>query len=439
MDKKKQKKKELLLPALRAQIGSWKYFISSMRMQDIADRINYAEEIHKRKELNELLQRQVSARKKYIVKYLETQEQRFFNSIIVGVYKGSPEWYELAIGKNKHFDPDNLPEYMEGVIGFLKLSGSEELFAIDGQHRVAGIREAVRKNEKFNDEEVSVIFVSAKMDTKGKQKTRRLFSTLNRYAKQVKRSYIIALNEDDAVAIITRKLIEDHPFFKNDKIYLESKNIRKTDFDNFTSLEALYDSLDVYLCDKKKSEWENYKTIYPGDDEIDHYYKSATQIMNKLVSSFAVLKGLSKTSNNSKVIKKYRGDHGGHLIYRPVGLIIIFHAIKLAKEANMNIDIALKRIALMQSNLTDEPWSKLLWDKARKRMYPTINKDRHEVAAQLIFYMIHGNLAAIKLSEDKLQKSYAKAIDWDEEKNDKLPLPRQIRARISTKKKKKRL
>lgn len=431
MDKKTHKKKELLLPALRAQMGSWRYFISSMRMQDIADRINYAEEIHKRKDLNDLLQRQVSDRKKYIVKYLETQEQRFFNSIIVGVYKGSPEWYELAIGKNKNFDPDDLPEYMEGVIGFLKLSGSEELFAIDGQHRVAGIRDAVRKNDKFNDEEVSVIFVSAKMDTKGKQKTRRLFSTLNRYAKQVKRSYIIALNEDDLVAIVTRKIIEDHPFFKNERIYLESKNLRPNDFDNFTSLEALYDSLDVYLCDMKSSEWEKFKAIYPGDDEVEQYYNRAIIIMNKLISSISVLNELNKTSKPSKVIKKYRGTHGGHIIYRPVGLIIFFNAIKMALDSKMKIDRVLKRISSMPLNLSDEPWSKLLWDTSRKRMYPTISKERQGVASKLIFYMIHGNLSDINTNREKLRESYAKAIDWDDDKYGELVLPRRVRIRIS--------
>jgi len=419
--------KKLLLPALRSQMGDWIYYVSRMRMQDIAERISFAEEIHKRKELNEILQRQVSNRKKHIVKYLETQKQRFFNSIIIGVYKESPEWYVLEVGKNKNINPDYLPENIKNGIGFLKLSGKEKLFAIDGQHRVAAIKDAVKKNKDFIDEEVSVIFVAAKMDTAGKKRTRRLFSTLNRYAKPVKRSYIIALNEDDAVAIVTRKLIEDHSFFENDKIYLESKNLRKNDFESFTSLEALYDSLDIYLCDKKPSEWEKYKSIYPGDDEIDSYYEKAIAIMNKLISSLSVLKELSKTSNHSMVIKKYRGEHGGHIIYRPVGLIIIFNAIKIAKESKMKIDSILKGISSMPVNLNDEPWSRLLWDTSRQRMYPTISKDRQKIASQLIYYMIHGNLSDINTNEVKLRESYAKAIDWDDDKYGELALPLQIR------------
>ena len=91
----------------------------------------------------------------------------------------------------------------------------------------------------------ATIFVAAHMDDAGKKRTRRLFSTLNRYAKQVKRSHIIALNEDDIIAIVVRMLIVEHKLFRNAKIWLGGKNLRRNDNDNFTSLEALYDSMDI--------------------------------------------------------------------------------------------------------------------------------------------------------------------------------------------------
>lgn len=52
----------------------------------------------------------------------------------------------------------------------------------------------------------------------GKTRTRRIFSTLNRYAKPVGKGDIIALDEDDIVAIITRDLLEEYPLFQNKKI-----------------------------------------------------------------------------------------------------------------------------------------------------------------------------------------------------------------------------
>jgi len=416
----------ILLPALRAQMGDWIYYVSSMCMSDIAARVSYVEEIHKSKKLNELLQRQISDRKKYIVNYLETQDQRFFNSIIVGVYKGKPEWLELAVGSNRNFNSDELPDYTKGVIGFLKLSGQERLFAIDGQHRVAAIRDVARKDAKFGDEQIPIIFVSAKMDDAGKKRTRRLFSTLNRYAKQVKQSYIYALDEDDTVAIILRKLIEEHSFFLKGHVYIESKNLGKNDFDNFTSLEALYDSMDVFLRDRKIAEWKKFKSIYPGDKEIDKYYKKTASFWNNLVQASPPLLEIEAASNEKRIIKKYRGTHGGHVIFRPVGLFIIINAIRFAMDCGLNQKQVLTRMRFLPLELNDEPWSTLLWDKARKRMFPNIAKERQVVAAKLIVYMINGDITKISLTEESLKKLYMTVLSWDEEKNGPLELPNKV-------------
>ncbi len=407
-------------------MGDWIYYVSSMRMADIAARISYAEEIHKSKKLNELLQRQISDRKKYIVKYLETQDQRFFNSIIVGVYRGKPEWYELAIGSNENFNPDELPDYVKGVIGFLKLSGGERLFAIDGQHRVAAIRDVIRKDGKFEDEQVPTIFVSAKMDDVGKKRTRRLFSTLNRYAKPVKQSYIYALDEDDTVAIVQRKLIDEHAFFLKGHVYIEAKNLGKNDVENFTSLEALYDSMDFLLCDMKPAEWKKFKSIYPGDKEVDKYYQRAASFWDNLIQAFPPLREIKAATNETKIVKKYRGTHGGHVIFRPVGLFIIVSAIRFAMDCGLRLKQVLKRMGLVPLDLSDEPWSTLLWDKSRQRMFPNIAKDRQVVAAKLVAYMIASDISKIGLTEEGLRKQFMKVLSWDEEKNGPLALPSKV-------------
>ncbi len=71
---------QLVLPALRAHMGDWIYYITFMRMSDIAKRVSIAEEIHTSRSLNELIQRQLTNRAGKIQDYLQTQPQRFFNS-----------------------------------------------------------------------------------------------------------------------------------------------------------------------------------------------------------------------------------------------------------------------------------------------------------------------------------------------------------------------
>ena len=204
---------ELILPALRAHMGDWVYYVTFLQMGEIAKRIELAEDIHPSSTLKEMIQRQITDRANPIAEYILNQSQRFFNSLIVGVYGGSPNWCELAIETNRLFDAETLPLYLEGALGILQLDGKETLFAIDGQHRVEGIKKALKENEDLKTDEVSVIFVAHRTEKNGVERTRRLFTTLNRYAKPVKKSEIIALDEDDIIAIITRDLVEKHPLF----------------------------------------------------------------------------------------------------------------------------------------------------------------------------------------------------------------------------------
>ena len=61
------------------------------------------------------------------------------------------------------------------------------------------------------------------------QRVRRLFSTLNRYAKPVSMRDIIALDEDDIIAIASRELIDNHPLFSNERILdIRNKAIPET-------------------------------------------------------------------------------------------------------------------------------------------------------------------------------------------------------------------
>jgi DNA sulfur modification protein DndB len=149
----------ILLPGLRAHMGNWVYYICFLKMRDIAERISIAKEIHSSEALRELLQRQLRGeRAKEIKEYLLKQEERFFNALVVGSYGGNPEWYELSIDPEDQ--SESFPEYIEGSLGILKLNGSERLFAIDGQHRIAGIREAIAERPDLGNEEVCVIFVA---------------------------------------------------------------------------------------------------------------------------------------------------------------------------------------------------------------------------------------------------------------------------------------
>jgi DNA sulfur modification protein DndB len=242
--------KKLRLPCLKGRIGDWFYYVSLLNFKEITKRTSLVTEIHKNKELSRWIQREVSNRSEDIVSYLKEQPQRFFNAIICGIYGGKPQWQELSID-DKELNLDEVEkDYLERTFGILTLAGDEKIFAIDGQHRVAAIKKCIEQSDELEKEEVAVIFVAHKATLDGEVRTRRLFSTLNRYAVPVNISEIIALDEEDNCAILTRFIIESWDFFRG-KIHIsKSRSISPNDKKFFTNIILLYNLITIILTDK---------------------------------------------------------------------------------------------------------------------------------------------------------------------------------------------
>ena len=405
-----KKTNELIIPALRAHMGDWIYYVTFLQMEQIADQIHIAQEIHSSKGLKDMIQRQITNRAGQISEYLLKQPQRFFNALIVGVYGGSPDWYELAIGTNHLLDADTLPRELDGVLGILRLDGTQTLFAIDGQHRVEGIRQALKENSELGREEVSVILVAHRNDSDGMERTRRLFTTLNRYAKPVSKSEIVALDEDDIIAITTRALVEKHPLFQEKISLAKTKAVAISDNKNFTTIIALYDVLEILL--RKSRGWKAFKQNRPAEDEITKFYVKSAKFWNTMVEQFPPLAEIIESEPGEDVAGRYRHRAGGYLLFRPVGLLIVANVVRQAKDSGLSEREAIKRISETPMTLTDEPWVGLLWDKTNRRMIsgPLPQK----VAKQLLFHKIGGELGEMRTNEEKLRREYAGLLNRTE-------------------------
>lgn len=200
-------------PSLRSRMGDWWYYITIMTFDEVNSWVKNVDDIHERRELKTWIQREISPeRLEQISDYLTSQKQHFFNAIVVGIYRGEPEWYPIKVGRNPAMPTLRPSERSEDAFGFLCLSGEEEIFAIDGQHRVEGIKSAIAHKSSLSIDQQCVIFVAHKETDKGRVRTRRLFSTLNKYARPVSKGELVALSEDDTFAIVTRKVIDEYIF-----------------------------------------------------------------------------------------------------------------------------------------------------------------------------------------------------------------------------------
>jgi DNA sulfur modification protein DndB len=205
--------KPLFVPALQGSFGSWTYYSALVRIDDVVERVGYATPLQANSRLAEQIQRRLDDRNraKEIAEYLLYNQERFFNALVVGVLGGQPKWYPFSL--SSHVNEHELGEVTErdqDLVGYLQFTGTQTLFALDGQHRLAGIKLALTSDPALAGEKLGLLFVPHLSNPSGIVRTRNLFISLNKKAVSVKRKDIIILDEVDLAAIVTRRLIDDH-------------------------------------------------------------------------------------------------------------------------------------------------------------------------------------------------------------------------------------
>lgn len=391
----------LRLAALRGTFGEWVYYVALMPVSEAATRIHYAEEIHSNKNLSEMIQRRVKAsRGREIAEYLATTRERFFNSLVVAVYRGHPRWHEMALRNDKKADlaVGDLSLEVLGALGVLELDGGERLFALDGQHRIAGLRLALANKTLDPTEEISVVCVAHNSTGPGLQRTRRLFTTLNKTARIVGKDNIIALDEDDVVAICTRRLVETYPWFRGDRIaFKANNNITEADAEAFTTIGALYDTIQ-HLFRVESPRVLQGRRMRPEDTEIDRLCGYARRYFDLLRRYVPAVADFADAGDPRRVVSRHRAGRAPALLYRPVGLTAFTQVVAaLAKHRSLEAAVALA--SRLPQRLDVRPFNGVLWEPERRQMLP---KGR-VLARDLMMFMV-----GARDDEKKLQDRLAK-------------------------------
>lgn len=410
----------LYLASLRGEFGDWAYYPCLMKVKDISSRVSFAKEIYKNKNLRKMVQRKLNEKwGRDIRDYLLSEKQRFFNSLIVAIHQGEPSWYDITDleGNEQILDVSEIPDDVVASIGFLRLSGQEELFTLDGQHRLMGIKQAFKKNRELGEEELAVIFIAHRTDEAGMERSRRLFTTLNKNAKRVSKSDIIGLDEDDTMAIIVRRLIEDHPLFQGERIsYNATANLPKGNFKSLTTIVNLYDVL-LILFTKVYGKTAKRKLTDRRlpDDALQTYYEHAYDYFKHLINTFEPLQEfLDADEDYPAVTSKYRTVEGGNVLFRPIGLRILTEIVSTLRK-KYEMSECMTRISRLPQELSVEPLSGVIWQPARS----TINNREETLARNVLLYMLN-EYDGVK---GQLHENYAKALGVEKHEVD---LPQQV-------------
>jgi len=358
--------KSLHLPCLRGNIGKWIYFSSIMKISDIINdkriiTVAESKELYT-KNINKILQREVDkTRIAKIKEYLLKSDERFFNSLIVAIHKGDPKWADVDLEQQYRIDNDLLDEkdveFIQNKIGILTLNGTEEIFVLDGQHRLLGLRKAYDENVQIGDDELSVVFIVHKDNLK--ERTRRLFTVLNRYAVSIKPAEKVILEEDDAAAILTRRLVQEHKIFILDEAVSSAKqfNLPSTDVINFTTLVCIYEINKILI---------NYKELYkskviirPSNAVLNNLYLKITQYWDFFFATFPdVVKFIKDEEVDVKFLRNK--ETGGSLLLRPEGQLL-FATVYREFETAKNLSAFKNKVSKIDFNLNSTNWIYVFW------------------------------------------------------------------------------
>lgn len=407
--------KALYLPALTGQFANWRYYQAIMKISNLVESINSisnhrvkttdeVEEINSL-EINQMLQRVFDSRRLEPLKnYLIKQSDKYLNNITIAIYGGNPEWLPIglkAIGEIEDYDQDKIEE-IEKAFGLIKLNGDETLFVLDGQHRIKALREAVKLDSTLLDQDVSVTLISHSPDAGGRMTTRRLFTTINRYAKPVSFGETILLDEDDLSAIITRDLINTHPVLSKNSLIAQNKTADlkfPKDNEKFTTSICLY-NINELIIDKSvypsfEGKKDNLVRVRPDDDIV---LREKSKVFKYWDMFFEIFDKALEFCNSPK---GFRSKKEGNLFFlRPIGQEIIFNLLlELEKQNILNDKIQLLKV--IDYELDSGFWRFVLYDPYKNKMI--VNKS---LAKHYLYY--HFGLSLSNKQKESLQNNYRK-------------------------------
>lgn len=393
-----------LYAAINGTLGSWRYYSTKMTAKALASNVKFASEVWDSKALDTWIQRMLNDARATgsIASYLAHHEDRFFNSIVVAALEGNPTFFKVDLADDPRFEMLSDQSFLD-AFGVLRFDGSQNYYALDGQHRLRAIRALINDETDyvvpadFGTEEFPVIIVVPKPDetqAEFMKKYRRLFAHLNRYAKAMDKATTIIMEEDDAIAIVTRRLIAEHPFFSQvdpqgePSIRAKSPENLRSGEPYFTSIEALYRANTALLYAKFRkngSDWgaigmkaekklQEFIRFRPEDDVIESLYDEIVVYWDAILSEIPDLASDPRRMRTSLAEDEDNDDGMGvatnHLLFRPLGLTLLAGVVRGLLDQRLNdpqlptadeVANAIRGLRALEWRLFEAPWKYLLY------------------------------------------------------------------------------
>ena len=106
---------------------------------------------------------------------------------------------------------------------------------------------------------------------------------------------------------------------------------------------------------------------------------------------------------------QFRGAHGGHVLFRPIGLLLIVDVIHTFLEQGRKLSSTVQRLAKAPMELAKEPWNELLWNPVAHRMVTA--PENRDVAFRILYHGIGGSLRDLDTSSHDVRAEWAGIVN----------------------------
>ena len=311
-----------------------------------------------------MIQRGLSDRTKDITEYLLRSPHRFLGAIVVAAWGGEPQYTHLRID-----DPDGMLGGIDREFGVLTFDGTQQYFALDGQHRLRAIKDALKQDPAIAREDICVLMVTHYDSPEGRIRTRRLFSNINRNAVKTAAAEDIVLDEDDGFAILSRRFLDENEFLKVEHrvkviqqvgeeglFRLAGNSIGVGDRNALTTLPVLYDILS-YVGWDLPAEVRQAKSR-PSQEILETSYLTLSRRLGEIFASCGKIEEKVKTSVDAREIRGMKGKEAeGHPFMRPVIQKAVARVVSaIARQEVLAWDEIMRRLSKLTWKIGSAPW-----------------------------------------------------------------------------------
>jgi len=438
--------------AIKGSYGKVIYFMAKAGLRDVAENLELAPQ--ESLNFSERIQRKINITRveRELLPYLQTNELRFFNSIVCIMLPDKERNSGFWEFEEYHDDGGN----PLGGLGLLRISKDVGRIVLDGQHRYEALKQywkSIKDSAEASAHQIEVALLFIVVEERGKlgvaaptnlrrrilEDGRNLFAVLNKTAVSVDRNTLLLIDDTDIRNVITRKLLEDKVIDDLHVKWIGALNLNPTD-PYFTAIQVIQDLVIHYLADIEEVEKE-YGTSEERKDALEKLYHHTSntgvplvEFARKIIADGGALKRWEKhlkdlkinlitqpkeTTLNATQRKAISDERNKELIFTIAGQKAAFRAtidafysgaVRTPQRLNAitkHVDEIFSK-GLYRRNVLDEknPFRRVLFD-LKGRMSPS------EASVDLARKILSVSLGS-GLDQDSVLKEYSAYTDYQQ-------------------------